>query len=294
VDAGSGGISPVDLIAEAVCRQECILFLGAGVHAPPPDGSPYIWPVEHRPALGRELSIELARQCGLAERYPEEDPTNLARVASFYENKFSRHRLVQAIAQEVHHGRRPSPMLNALAELDFPLAVTTNYEGLFEESLRIAGKMPRVAVYTPERIVTEDPAHPTPESPIVRKLSGDISRPETIVVTDEDFMEFSMRMTDKAPYEPVPIRLKARLMEWPTLFVGYSMRDYNMKLLITTLYWKIDRANRPEMYSVDVSPDPLILEIWDGKLRYLSVIAEDVWEFVPKLYERVLGKELSQ
>ncbi len=270
------------------------MFLGAGVHAPPPEGSSYDWPLEHRPALGADLSVELANLCGLAKRYPQEDPRNLARVATFFENQFSRSLLVQAIAQKIQNGRQASPILRALAALDFPLVITTNQEGSFEDALSKAGKKPRLAIYSPESRVTEDPAHPTTESPVIYKLHGDINRPETIVVTDEDLMKFTMRMTDKAPYDPVPISLKYHLMKWTTLFVGYSLRDYNLRLLITTLRWHIDSANMPDMYSVDLSPDPLILEVWESRRRDLKFVAEDVWKFVPKLYEQVLGKEFSQ
>ena len=39
----------VDLVADAVRKRQCILFLGAGVHAPPPEGSPFAYPAEQRP-----------------------------------------------------------------------------------------------------------------------------------------------------------------------------------------------------------------------------------------------------
>jgi len=45
VSVGSEDVSSLDLIADAVRKRECILFLGAGVHAPPPEASPYNWPL---------------------------------------------------------------------------------------------------------------------------------------------------------------------------------------------------------------------------------------------------------
>ena len=47
------------------------------------------------------------------------------------------------------------------------------------------------------------------------------------------------------------------------------------------------------MYSVDLLPDPLILDVWQSQRRYVKFIAQDVWSFVPSLYERVRGKELK-
>jgi hypothetical protein len=283
----------LELVAEGVRAQECILFLGAGVHASPPAGSVFRYSLELRPPIGSALSRELARECGFAEQLPREDPSNLQRVALAYEIAFSRARLVAAVNDAVHVDKEPSPMLRALAQLDFPVVITTNYDQLFEQALRDVGKQPRVAIYTPRLEETTDYRKPTAQSPIVFKIHGDISRPETIVITDEDYIDFVLRMSNKEPYDPLPRRLKVYLTDWTTLFVGYSMLDYNLRLLFKTLRWKIDNANLPDMYSVDVAPDPLIMDVWQSQRRYLRFIAQDVWAFVPRLYELVVDKELS-
>jgi hypothetical protein len=284
--------SLVEQIADAIRKQQCILFLGAAVHAPPPEDSDYDYPEACRPPLGSALSRSLAEMCALGTRFPDEDPENLQRVALFYEIDRSRRQLVEAIRQAVHVGKKPSPVLRALAELDFPRAISTNYDQLFESALRAAGKDPRVSVYTPAREPTRDFPNPTAESPILFKIHGDIDREESIVVTDEDYIRFLLRMSDKDPYDPVPLKLKADLTEWTTLFVGYSLLDYNLRVLFQALRWSIDPAYRPEMFSVDFSPDPLILYVWTSKERSLKFVVQDVWAFVPELYERVLGKAM--
>jgi len=283
----------VELVADGVRKQRSILFLGAGVHAAPPEGSPFEYVADQRPPIGSALSRELARTCGLAGRYPDEDLGNLQRVALFYEIERSRHQLVDAVRNAVQVDKRPSPMLRALAELDFPLVITTNYDQLFENALAAAGKQPRVSVYTPDLEPTTDYRDPTPQSPVIFKIHGDIARPETMVVTDEDYIQFVLRMSNKDPYDPVPLTLKFYLTGWTTLFVGYSLLDYNLRLLFKTLRWKIDSANVPDMYSVDFRPDPLILDVWQSQRRYVKFIAQDVWSFVPQLYELVRGKALT-
>ena len=224
-----------------------------------------------------------------------EDTTNLARVATFFENRFSRHRLVQTIAQEVQDRRRHSPMLQMLASLDFPLVINTNQDGLFEEALRQAGKKPRLGDLRTGEPKGRRSGYPeSHDSPIVFKLHGDLGSPESVVVTDEDLMKFTMRMTESDAFNPVPVGLKYHLTKWTTLFVGYSLRDYNLRLLLTTLRWRIDSANLPDMFSVDLNPDPLVLEVWENKHRYVKFLAEDVWTFVPSLCERVYGREHSR
>jgi len=95
--------------------------------------------------------------------------------------------------------------------LDFPVVITTNYDQLFEQALRDVGKQPRVAIYTPRLEETVDYRKPTAQSPIVFNIHGDISRPETIVITDEDYIDFVLRMSNKEPYDPLPRRLKVYL-----------------------------------------------------------------------------------
>ncbi len=283
----------IGLIARAVSQQRCTLFLGAGAHAPPPSQSRLQYLPEHRPPISAALSQDLADDCNLSERFPSEDPSNLQRVALFYEITRSRHQLVDAVIDAVQTGKRPSPMLQALAELSFPLVITTNYDQLFESALIAAKKQPRVAVYTPALEATADYREPTANSPILFKIHGDILRPETIVITDEDYIQFVLRMSSKDPYDPIPLTLKYHLQNWTTLFVGYSLLDYNLRLLFKTLHWRVDRASLPDMYSVDYHPDPLILDVWDHQRRYVKFIAQDVWAFVPRLYEHVLGKEFQ-
>ena len=283
--------SELELIADSVRRVQCILFLGAGAHAPPPDWSRFEYPAEQRPLIGAHLSRKLAAGCNLSGRFPSEDPSNLQRVALFYEIARSRRQLVDAVINAVQTGRRPSPMLRLLAELNFPIVVTTNYDQLFEQALIEAGKQPRVVTYTPSLEAMADFRDPTAESPVVFKIHGDILRPETIVITDEDYIQFVLRMSDKDPYDPIPLTLKYYLTGWTTLFVGYSLLDYNARLLFKTLRWKIDAASMPDMYLVDYHPDPLIFDVWHNQRRYVTFIAQDLWAFVPGLHERALGGE---
>jgi len=285
----------ISRIGKAITRGKCILFLGAGAHAPPPEGSLFEYPDEQRPPIGSTLSRQLAEECGFAEDFPNESTGNLMRVALAYELSTSRGELVDEIEYAVKDGKSPSPALSALAKLDFSLIITTNYDQLFEQALIAAGKEPRVSVYKPSADAeTDELLDPTAQSPIIYKLHGDIAERESLVVTDEDYIQFVMRMADKGQYDPIPLSLKAPLTTWSTLFVGYSLIDYNLRLLLKTLRSKIDAANLKPMFSVDYHPDPLIVDVWgSGQHRRVEFIAQDIWSFVPLLYKQVVGEELA-
>lgn len=287
-------IAHLDEVAESVRAGECILFLGAGVHRPPSDGSPYVYPEADQPPLGDALSRHLAERCGLVATYPNEADklSNLARVSQFYEILRSRHQLVEEVWKKVADKTAPSPAVRALAQLDFPLIITTNYDPLFEKALRLAGKEPEIEVYDPSgnRESTMDSKKFSVQRPFLFKMHGDISHEESIVITDEDYIQFVLRMSETT--SPVPETFTYHFKRWSTLFVGYSLMDYNLRLLFKTLRWKVDAALRPDTFSLDLRPDPLILEVWENRRQYVKFITEDVWRFVPALYQSVTGRPM--
>jgi hypothetical protein len=284
-----------DEIIENGKQGKCILFLGAMASAPSPGGSPFKYKETQAPPSGAELSRRLAARC----EYPDEDETNLQRVSLYYQFREggSRQSLVQAITEEITGPDIvPSPALKMLAALPFRIVITTNYDHLFEHALRVsktqAGvlKDPIIRIYDPKPGAPEEvPDEPSEGRPILLKLHGDIDKPESIVVTEEDYITFIQRMSS-AHHHPIHLYIQAKLRAWSTLFIGYSLKDYNLRLLFRTLRWKVDPANFPLSYSVDPRPDNLIVSIWQhGEKRLVSFIKEDLWNFVPALYKECKG-----
>lgn len=307
-------------IAEKVARHQCILFLGSAIHAPPPpDLSQYDYPKEKAPPIGIELSKLLAEK----SEYKSPDWWNLQRVAQHFEFKTkSRFRLVEEIGNAIHTDREPSPMLRLLADLEFPIVVTTNYDRLYEQAVEQRNQTKKssgsqaenssstpaeppptsdgeqssdspfqLSIYSPnlekKHETVDCPRNPDFQKPFILKIHGDLSRPESIVITDEDYIQFVLRMSDKPPNHPFGTNLLRYLVTWPTLFIGYSLMDYNLRLLFKTLRWKLDAAQIPPSYSVDKKPDELIRDVWESQRRYVSFIVLNLWDFIPKLHSLV-------
>jgi len=288
-------------VARCIERGQCIFFLGAAIHAGPPPGLPYEYPESSRPPIGTRLSESLATESHYTVRYPRGSTSDLQKVALDFEIQKSRSLLVSRIRTAVHENRQPSPILRALAELNIPIVITTNYDQLFEKALRLHAKAPVISVYKKNdsnaHHATDDYTfgeEPRAQEPFVFKIHGDVDVPESIVVTDEDYIHFVLRMSDKGDFYPVPETIRYRLQKWPTVFLGYSLIDYNLRLLFKTLRWRVDPARRPDAYSVDRSPDPLIYDVWHSQRRYIRYIVEDVWSFVPALYREVMKKEMPR
>lgn len=283
-------------IAEHLRKGQCILFLGAGVHSPPGEGSSYAYPVEIRPPLGGDLGELLTGKSKYLEDYPppKGNARHLAQVALYYEFQHGRKNLIEAVRDAVSSGKVPSPVLRGLAALPFPLIITTNYDGLFEMALALHQKTPVKKVYDPSRqaLSKDFPGEPSPTFPFLFKIHGDVLEPGTVVITDEDYIHFMMRMADASTHSPVPETLLFRFKKYATVFIGYSLLDYNLRLLFKTLQWRLDSADRPDAYSIDPFPDKLIHQYYGAPGSYVNFIVEDVWNFVPLLYKTILGTEM--
>jgi hypothetical protein len=283
-------------IVDAVSSKQCIVFLGAAANAPAPTDSEFKYEEDKAPPMGSKLSDRLADRIG----YLGIDRANLQKVslcAEFQSNKqwtASRANLVKFIEDQIGApGIIPSPILHKLAALPFPFYITTNYDTLLEKSLYQAktlgglDKDPIVRVYDPKRDKPPEPVplNPQERNPVVFKLHGDIHKPESIVVTEEDYLEFILKMTDNYAH-PIPNQIRTQLNELPTLFIGYSLQDYNLRLLLRTLRWNVDPSNYKPFFSVDMSPDNVIVSVFQNRERIkVNFIRADVWKFVPRLYE---------
>ena len=300
---------PVEIV-NAVKEGRCILFLGAMASAPSPDGCKYVYEKSKAPPGSGDLSRRLARIAG----YDGDDVTNLQRTAlyaEFYERgdvKGSRKALIDAVAREIARPLdttpegfqiEPSAALSMLAALPFRIIITTNYDHLFDRALGDARtrderrKDPLIRIYDPTRTSPpeEVPVDPEEHKPVLLKLHGDIDKPETIVITEEDYITFVQRMAS-LHLHPVHEYIRMRMRAWPFLFIGYSLRDYNLRLLFRTLKWGMDVAHLPLSFSVDPSPDNLIVAVARrGGQREVDFINEDLWTFVPELYKAVIGKD---
>jgi hypothetical protein len=293
---------PAPDLVESIRKGECILFLGAMASAPTPEGCKYNYKAS--PPSGTEMARRLAEKCA----YPYEDTNNLQRVALYFERRDapgrgSRQALISAIKEELDKPEiEPSPALHMLAALPFRMIITTNYDNLFDIALSRANtrdgrpKSPQLRVYDPLRSGPPEsvPLDPLERQPVLLKLHGDLGHPESIVITEEDYIVFIQRMSTQHLH-PIHEFIRTRMKTWPVLFVGYSLKDYNLRLLFRTLRWNVDPAGFPICFSVDPHPDGLIVSVWQsGDRPIVSFIREDLWSFVPTLYKECMGVEYSR
>jgi hypothetical protein len=222
-------------LVDAILAGECTPFLGAGVCVP------------YLPTGGR-LALELAEGYG----YPLEDVTNLARVtqyiASMRDTASAKRIVCERIRRAMEEtdkqlgGTLPNNHI-MLARLGLPMYVTTNYDDYLQRAL---GSRPRIRPETEicrwnDRLTEELPQYlsnePTASEPRIFHLHGYLEKPNSIVVTEDDYIDFTVslaRRTDKR--NPVLSHFVRRALgNTNLLYIGYSLEDWNFRVLMRHL-----------------------------------------------------------
>jgi hypothetical protein len=241
------------LVAQ-VRNGHCTPFLGAGACA---GALP----------VGGDLSEQWAADYD----YPFEDRKELPRVmqwaaTTMADPVFIKQQLANALAgKEPPNFEDPVEPHRLLADLPLPLYLTTNYDGFMTMALQEAGRRPRRAIcpwYLDAKLggsVRFDNAAPTFPEPLVYHLHGSLSDPQSMVVTEDDYLEFLIRLAaDRAAARQriiPPVVLEAMATK-PLLFLGYSLRDWTFQVLFRGLLRAVSPVQHRRHVSVQLPPLP--------------------------------------
>lgn len=99
--------------------------------------------------------------------------------------------------------------------------ITTNYDQLAEN----------IFGFTP--LIGNDILLSNPYGSIY-KIHGCITRPDKIIITEEDYQEFEIR------YELIRAQLLSFFIHNPIIFIGYSITDKNIKDILKTIFSYVD------------------------------------------------------
>jgi len=163
------------------------------------------------------------------------------------------------IVQQLDFPRFPSGMedpLRVLAKLPLKIYVTTSYYNFIERALEAENKKPHTQVCfwsggklsaKPEH--TPDPLfEPTDTEPAVYHLFGLEDYPQTLVLSEDDYMNFLISVVeDTNTQNPlVPLRLREGLAESRLLLLGYRAQDWDFRVLFRFIlkYRSIESAPR--------------------------------------------------
>ncbi|MFL5041257.1 MAG: SIR2 family NAD-dependent protein deacylase [Xanthobacteraceae bacterium] len=179
---------------------------------------------------------------------------------------------------------RESKMHALIVSLDFPIIYTTNYDRNIEAAFA-AHDRDYVKVAN-----ARDIAKTREGVTQIVKFHGDFDDDDSLVITETDY--FNRLAFDS----PLDIKFRSDALGKTVLFVGYSMTDLNIRLLLHKLWrtWQMSgyAKDRPKSFVFMARPDPMqqaILGEWG--ITALSGETDDPEEaltgFLEKLKARV-------
>lgn len=285
-----------ELLLERIRDGKCTPFLGAGVNSS-------ILP------MGREI----AEQWASAYRYPLKDIYDLTRVAQFVAIKrndamWPKDKILRLFEEKVEgidleaNLTSPDNPLAVLARLPLPVYITTNYDDFMFQALKLRGKTPRLELCCWNNFVTRKHKSvfkgkarvvPTKDDPVVFHLHGHKDIPESLVLTEDDYLDFLVEVSRQQ--ELLPPRIQEAVSSSSLLFIGYRLADMNFRVLFRGLVNSMPGALRYLSLAVQLPPDEGSEEDRLSTQAYLNQYFDNVkvkvyWgradDFVKELRER--------
>lgn len=150
-----------------------------------------------------------------------------------------------------------APLSSAIFDINPAHIITTNYDQLLESSKNIFCEQYQVIVYDKDLLNAD-------KGKYIIKMHGDLSDASSIVLKEQDYLDYSQK------HILIELFIKSLLTDHIVLFLGYSLNDYNIKLILS---WLNYMRSQNGAFDVDRRVGYLILDqeiVDDTQLSYFS------------------------
>jgi hypothetical protein len=274
-----------DTLLRRIKRRKCTPFLGAGACCG-------VLP------LGSEIAQEWAQK----HCYPLKDPGDLVRVAQFLavergDPMFPKEEILDQFFTGIAPPdfTEPDEPHGVLADLPLPIYMTTNYDDFMVQALKSRNKDPKRELCRWNQLVKDRPCifdsepgfRPTVANPVVFHLHGHNPLPESLVLTEDDYLDFLVNISKDQ--ELLPPRIQEALAGASLLFIGYSLADWSFRVLFRGLVTSTEPSLR--RISVTVQLPAASTEVQKYMDKYFNRIDVRVYwgtarEFAAELRQR--------
>lgn len=238
----------VDQLVRAIIDRRVILFVGAGVSISVglPSWEKLIKRMATDLGISEEFDIQRDRFQTLAEYYRLRHGS-IGPLRSWMDRNWSVSR-EKVEKSELHR---------LIVTLDFPIIYTTNYDRNLEVAFEIHGR-PFVKVAN-----ARDVAQARQDVTQIIKYHGDFDEDASLVLTETDYL-------DRLSFDsPLDVKFRADALGRTILFVGYSLSDMNIRLLLHRMWQTWRRSgyerDRPPSFVFMAKRNPMeeaVLERW--------------------------------
>jgi len=254
------------LLLGRIATGKCTPFLGAGA------------------CVGTlPLGSEIAKIWAVNYKYPLQDSNDLLRVSQYlsilYDPMFPKEELVKNWFKSItppNFSEQDEPH-GVLSDLPFPIYITTNYDDFLVQALKNRKKKPAQEICKWNQLVSDQPSRfdkknvytPTNEEPLVFHLHGHSGITESMVLTEDDFLDF---LVNVSRYEKLlPHQIKRALAGTSLLFIGYRLSDWNFRMIFRGLVSTTEPSLRRINVTVQLPPSTdASKDIQDLEKHYLN------------------------
>lgn len=280
-----------NVLLRQISKGRCTPFIG-------PDACTGLYPMKR----------DRAQKWADEEDYPLEDRSVLARVAQFLAIRDYEARPIERLVEEFETIQSPdfsdqNELHTVLAGLPLPVYITTNYDDFMFKAFSKRA-MPRDAKreYCRWRngmdnadSVLSGEYKPTPANPVVFHLYGHIAEEQSLVLTENDYLKFLVRVSREQNL--IPPVIQGAITGGSLLFLGYRLDDWDFRILFHTFQTYLERSLTKAHVSVQIIPidRPATAQQIEKATKYLNLYFQKLdtrvyWgtchEFVSELRER--------
>ena len=305
--------SPLDqhytMVVKAILDGRVVPFLGAGVNL---CGRPQeaAWQLGQYLPSGVELSTYLVKEFD----YPMSEIADLLRVSQYVAVMTGSGPLYEKLRAIFDADYPPTPLQQFFATLPaalrakgipprYQLIVTTNYDDVLERAFQAAGEPFDLVTYVVEGEQRGKFLHWLPggearliERPneyrglsldqrsVILKIHGAVDRVtgewDSFVITEDHYIDYLTR-TDISNL--LPVMLAAKLRKSHFLFLGYGLRDWNLRVILHRI-WGAQKLTY-KSWAVQLNPEPIEQEFW--RKRDVDIHNVPLDEYIVALSRRV-------
>lgn len=298
-------------VATAIVEGRVIPFFGAGASlCGRPKGQAWERGSKYLPSGG-----ELAEHLAAKFKYPWEDRHDLLRVSQYAAIMEGTGPLYSELRRLFNADYEPTSLQRFFASLPAALRqrghpsggmliVTTNYDDLMERAFEeVKEEFDLVSYVAEDREQRGKFWHWSPDGKariidkpnkyrglsldtrsVILKIHGAIDRDnserDSFVITEDNYIDYLTR-TDISNLVPVTVAAKLRNSHF--LFLGYSLRDWNLRVILHRI-WGEQKLSW-KSWAILLNPQPFDQEFW--RKRDVDIYNASLEDYIASLAERV-------